>query len=228
MEIKNKLISKINRLQNKLNVDKYRLYNLVKKKSGITSKKYWENRYRSGGNSGAGSYNEKAEYKAKILNHIIKDYNISNIVEFGCGDGNNLGYYNIENYTGFDISETAIKICISKYKKDNSKSFIWYNPTFFKSGGLKAELTISFEVIFHLIEDEVFFKYMNDLFRTSSKYVLICSSNNDEKDPGIHVKHRKFTNFVPSEFSLIKIIKTPQEGDLRGFFSDFYLFERLK
>ena len=199
------------------------------KKIGFTSKEYWEDRYKSGSNSGAGSYNEKAEYKAKILNDIIDNYNISNIIEFGCGDGNNLGYYNIEKYTGFDISATAIKICMSKYKKDSSKSFIWYDPLLFKSGGLKSELTISFEVIFHLIEDDVFFKYMNDLFRTSSKYVLICSSNDeDKKDPGIHVKHRKFTNFIPSDFSLINVAETPQEGELKGFFSDFYLFERLK
>lgn len=36
MEIKNKLIHKINRFKNKLNFTKYRLYNLVKKQSGIT------------------------------------------------------------------------------------------------------------------------------------------------------------------------------------------------
>lgn len=199
------------------------------KKIRFNSKEFWEDRYKSGGNSGEGSYNEKAKYKAKILNNIIENYNISNMIEFGCGDGNNLGYYNIENYTGFDISETAIKLCISKYKDDDSKSFIWYDSNLFKSGGLKSDLTISFEVIFHLIEDDIFFKYMYDLFRTSSKYVLICSSNDDNKiDPGMHVKHRKFTNFVPSTFSLIDVIKTPQEGELKGFFSDFYLFERLK
>ncbi len=37
MEIKNKLINKINELKNKLDVLKYRLYNLIKKSSGVNS-----------------------------------------------------------------------------------------------------------------------------------------------------------------------------------------------
>lgn len=192
----------------------------------FSSKNYWENRYSSGGNSGAGSYDAKAEYKAGILNNIVKEYSVSNIIEFGCGDGNNLKYYNVDLYTGFDVSETAIKICMEKYKNDSSKSFIWYNPLLFKSGGLQADMTISFEVIFHLIEDDVFFKYMNDLFNSSYKYVLICSSNDNNKDSEVHVKHRKFTDFIPSSFTLVNFVKTPQEGDLKGFFSDFYLYKR--
>jgi len=191
------------------------------------SKDYWENRYMAGGDSGAGSYDAKAEYKANIFNSIVKEYNISDVIEFGCGDGNNLSYYNIDYYTGFDVSETAIKICIDKYKEDSKKSFILYSPSKFKSGGLKSSMTISFEVIFHLVEDEVFIAYMKDLFNTSSKYVLICSSNdNNLKDMATHVKHRKFIDYISDDFILKTKIKTPQEGNLKGFFSDFYLFER--
>jgi hypothetical protein len=206
------------------------MLNKIKKKYNevtFSSKKYWENRYSSGGNSGAGSYDVKAEYKARVLNRILKDHDIKNIIEFGCGDGNNLQYYNVEYYTGFDLSETAIKICLKMFSHDFKKSFIWYDPLLFKSGGLLTEMTISFEVIFHLIEDDVFEKYLKDLFNTSSKYVLICSSNDSTiNDEAIHVKHRKFTDSIPSYFSLFEIVKTPQEGDLNGFFSDFYLFKR--
>lgn len=195
--------------------------------TNFNSKTYWKERYYSGGNSGAGSYDCKAKYKAKILNRIIEDNKISNVIEFGCGDGNNLQYYNIENYTGFDLSEVAIEMCIKKYSHDLQKSFICCDPVLFKSGGLKAEMTISFEVIFHLIENDVFNKYMTDLFNTSSEYVLICSSNDSRKfDEALHVKHRKFTDSVPSNFSLIEVVKTPQEKGLNGFFSDFYLFKK--
>lgn len=193
----------------------------------FNSKDYWENRYKKGGDSGAGSYGERAKYKASVVNKIVEDYNISSVIEFGCGDGNNLGFYNIEYYTGFDVSETAIEICLSKYENDLSKSFIWYNPRLFKPGGFKSDLTLSLEVIFHLIEDEVFLKYMKNLFDTSSKYVCICSSNEEQgNDTSVHVKHRKFTDFIPSEFTLLKHIKTPREGELKDFFSDFYLYKR--
>lgn len=196
------------------------------KKIGFNSKNYWEDRYSKGGNSGAGSYDAKALYKAKVLNKIIENNNIENLIEFGCGDGNNLQYYNIPYYTGFDVSETAIKMCIEKYENDLFKSFIYYKPVLFKSGGLKADITISFEVIFHLIEDDVFNNYINNLFNSSSKYVLICSSNDsNRKDGASHVKHRKFTDSVPLGFSLIETIQTPEE-DLKGFFSDFYLYQR--
>jgi hypothetical protein len=56
---------------------------------------YWENRYKNGGNSGEGSYALKAEYKANVLNNYIQKLNIKSIIEFGCGDGNNLLFYNI-------------------------------------------------------------------------------------------------------------------------------------
>jgi hypothetical protein len=194
----------------------------------FSSDKYWEIRYKNGGNSGSGSYDKKAEYKAKILNLIIDKYSIVNLIEFGCGDGNNLGYYDIDLYTGLDVSQAAIKLCINKYKDDKKKSFLYYDPKLFKSGGLKAELTISFEVIFHLIENSVYEKYMFDLFNTSSRYVLIFSSDSDNiKDEAIHVKHRKFTKDIPGSFKLIEKIQTPQDGYLNGFFSNFYLFERI-
>lgn len=197
-------------------------------KINFKSSNYWENRYKSGGNSGAGSYNKKAKYKAETLNKIIDKYSITNLIEFGCGDGNNLYYYNIAYYTGLDVSKTAIQICVDKYKNDPRKSFLYYQPNLFKSGGLKSELTISFEVIFHLVEDEAYNKYMHDLFNTSSKYVLVCSSDNDNlKDTSTHVKHRNFTQNVPISFKLIETIQTPQEGELKGFFSDFFLFERV-
>lgn len=191
------------------------------------SANYWENRYKEGGNSGAGSYGKKAIYKAEVLNSIIDRYKIKSLIEFGCGDGNNLQYYLINYYIGFDVSRTAIKHCLKKYD-DINKTFIHYDPTLFKSGGLKSELTISLEVIFHLIEDEVYEKYMLDLFTSSSKYCLIFSTNyNEDNSSSLHVRHREFIHKVPSNYKLIETIKTPLDGDNRLLSSDYYLFERI-
>ena len=38
------------------------------KQKHFDSKKYWENRYKKGGNSGTGSYSNLAEWKAEIIN----------------------------------------------------------------------------------------------------------------------------------------------------------------
>lgn len=40
------------------------------------SKKYWQERYDNGGNSGAGSYGVFCDYKATVINNFVKQYKI--------------------------------------------------------------------------------------------------------------------------------------------------------
>ena len=61
-------------------------------KREFKSSKYWNERYKHGGNSGDGSYGHLAEYKAEIINDFIEENQIHNIIEFGSGDGNQLKY----------------------------------------------------------------------------------------------------------------------------------------
>ena len=186
---------------------------------------YWENRYLSGRNSGEGSYGENAIYKAKKFNKILNKYFLKSVIEFGCGDGNNLFLYECENYIGFDVSQKAIQICKDRYKNDKSKSFIYYNPKSFKSSDLKADIMISFEVLFHLVEGDLYKKYIKDLFESSSKYVLIFAPNEEKQSDTKHVVFRKFTKDIPDNFELIEKIKTPNRLNL---FSDFYLFKKVR
>jgi hypothetical protein len=83
------------------------------------------------------------------------------------------------------------------------------------------------------VEDHVFNEYMNVLFSSSKKYVIIYSSNTDENkfDNPIHVKHRKFTQWIVDNnipFQLIKKIdnKFSYDGSNETSFSDFYIFNR--
>lgn len=203
------------------------------KSKNFDSRKYWNNRYAKGGNSGCGSYNEFALFKAEIINSFIKSKNIEDVIEFGCGDGNQISLINCKNYTGYDVSKKAIKICSQKYKDCKSKNFFLidqYQPR-------KVQLTLSLDVIFHLVEDSIFENYMRLLFDSSYQYVLIYSSNFD-KDPygkkAIHVKHRRFTDWVSKNiksWKLAQVIhnKYPYFGDYRkGSFSDFYIYETME
>jgi hypothetical protein len=56
---------------------------------------FWENRYRTGGTSGSGSYGRLAEFKAEILNEFVRERGVSSIIEFGCGDGAQLSDFYI-------------------------------------------------------------------------------------------------------------------------------------
>jgi hypothetical protein len=44
--------------------------------SEITTKTYWEQRYKSGGNSGAGSYGKLASFKGEIINDFAEKHNV--------------------------------------------------------------------------------------------------------------------------------------------------------
>ena len=76
-----------------------------------SSRDYWEHRYKIGGNSGVGSYNNLADFKAKVINNFIINKNIKTVIEWGSGDCNQLALANYKNYIGYDVSKTAIDIC---------------------------------------------------------------------------------------------------------------------
>lgn len=194
------------------------------------SSKYWEQRYQTGGNSGAGSYHRSAEYKALILNAFTAEKQVRKVGELGSGDGNQLRYLNFADYTGFDVSRTAIDLCLNIHGSRPGRDFVWlgspqldmaqYNEAF--------ELTLSLDVIFHLIEEDVYRAYMDRLFAMSKRYVIVYASNHDGPDRhgAIHVRNRRFTDDVARwmpGWSLLKHIDNPYKHPLISE-ADFFVF----
>ena len=99
------------------------------KKLTFRSEIYWEKRYKYGGNSGAGSYNLIANYKASFINEFIAKYKIEKLLDYGCGDGNQASLINVSSYLGIDVSNTAIEICKQKFENQINKNFLSYNNT---------------------------------------------------------------------------------------------------
>lgn len=196
---------------------------------------YWEERYHEGGNSGAGSYNRLAEFKAEFLNAFIVEKNIKEAIEFGCGDGNQAEMIHYPSYVGFDISKTAINICIDKFSNDPSKSFFLYDSRAFKDNKniFKADLTLSLDVLYHIIEDDLFEKYISHLFNASSRYVIIYSNDFDDRSAS-HVRERKFTEYVAAKNKNWKLIDRvrnkypydPKDPDNTSS-ADFYIYEKV-
>ncbi len=206
------------------------IYCKVKKIPRLSSSAtYWEERYKYGYTSGTGSYGVLADFKADVMNDFIGKNKIHSVIEFGCGDGNQLKYYKFEKYTGFDVSKTVVSLCKNKFASDSSKQF-YHLSEFDKQ---KADLSISIDVIFHLLEDNVFQSHLQQLFSASNKYVIIYSSNmNDDTSEKTHVRHWKFTDWVDKnvkDFKLIKHIPNKfsyKEGDENTSFADFYIYEK--
>jgi cyclopropane fatty-acyl-phospholipid synthase-like methyltransferase len=205
------------------------LSRLTRKFNG--SQNYWESRYSSGGNSGCGSYGELAIFKADFLNNFVAEKKIKSVVEFGCGDGNQLKLCNYPNYIGLDVAQSAIDKCQKLFANDSSKRFMVLTEDEKFDRQFKSELALSLDVVYHLVEDGVYEGYMKRLFAAGSDYVIIYSSNFDQSTT-FHVRHRKFSDWVEKNrpgFQLIQIEKNkyPYQGDNEtGSLADFYVYKK--
>ena len=176
------------------------------KMADFNSGNFWEKNYSEGGNSGTGSYNKLAEFKAEIVRTILKEHSIKTIIEIGCGDGNQLSLIDYEDYTGVYVSKTIIEKNKIKFKdKTNFKFFNTDQRDMYSNK--KYDMSISMDVIFHLLEQDTFENYMNDLFNFSKKLVVIYSSNHEEYTKWPEYRHRNFTKFVADNFSSWELIK---------------------
>jgi len=99
----------------------------------------------------------------------------------------------------------------------------------------KAELSISLDVIYHLLEDNAFNIYMHNLFNSSKRYVCIYSSKVDKKWDK-HVRHRKFTEwikkYISNEWKIKEHIPNKYPFDIKNpdftSFSDFFFYEKIE
>jgi hypothetical protein len=192
------------------------------------SSQYWEQRYKEGGNSGAGSYNNLAKFKAAFLNNFVEMNNITSVIEHGSGDGAQLKLAAYPSYTGLDISTTAVERCRTLFAGDSSKRFLHASEL---NADLKADLALSLDVIYHLLEDSVFDGYMRKLFESATKFVIIYSSNIDATWSASHVRHRQFTRWVEEnkpDWHLLSTVKNAfpydEKDPNRTSFADFYVF----
>jgi len=200
------------------------------------SSTYWEDRYKRKGNSGAGSYGRLAIFKAEILNAYVADNNIHTVIEYGSGDGHQLTLAEYPEYLGFDVSHTAIDICRDLFANTLTKTFAHYDDY----NAEKADLTLSLDVIYHLVEDSVYEHYMARLFDSAKDHVIVYSSNSTDKDAlkgygSEHVRHRCFTDWVSKnrpDWTLVQKVSNPYPYSKNNHdntsLADFFIFRKSR
>jgi SAM-dependent methyltransferase len=189
---------------------------------------FWEERYATGGTSGPGSYGDLAQGKAEFLNSFIVNHGVRSVIEFGCGDGNQLSLAQYPHYIGLDVSRAAAERCKHRFAHDRTKSFFLYDGTCFvdHQGLFVADVAVSLDVIYHLVEDSIFEAYMTHLFAAGRRYVIVYSTNAVIRDDAPHVLHRQFSSWVEEHCSgwrLIEVTNGPGTGSRRA---DFFVYER--
>ena len=210
-----------------------RVYRSLVSKPGLefhSSDQYWDDRYRKGGNSGPGSYNRLAYFKAEVLNQFVRDRAVKKVIEFGCGDGAQLRLAEYPSYVGVDVSPWAVNACKKMYRSDPRKTFLMSTEV---PPDQKADISLSLDVIFHLVEQETFESYMRKLFQVANRYVVIYSSNYEQAWSDPHVHHRAFSRWIDRnqpEWRLHEVIKNKYPYDDKDpdntSFSDFFIYQR--
>jgi SAM-dependent methyltransferase len=135
-----------------------------------------------------------AEFKAVTLNEFVRARNIRNVLELGCGDGAQLELAKYSDYVGIDVAAVSVERCRSRFAADPTKRFYLADNVPDNLG--KFDLSLSLDVIYHLVEDHVFDSYMNSLFARSQHHVVIYASDYDARTDSPHVRHRKFTAWI--------------------------------
>jgi SAM-dependent methyltransferase len=197
----------------------------------FNSAQYWERRYSSGKTSGSGSYGRLAQYKADFLNNFIEANQISSVLDMGCGDGNQLSLLRDVPYVGVDVSAAVLEKNRTRFADRPNTKFLHVNDLAATDLG---DLAMSNDVIYHLIEDEVFERYMRTLFLHARRCVVIYSSNEHKTGKAKHIKHRKFTDFVSKEilgWTLVQDEPNPFSWDPENknetSFANFHVFKSL-
>jgi hypothetical protein len=158
------------------------------------SRSYWIERYKSGGTSGAGSYGRLAQYKGDLINALVRELDVKSVVEFGCGDGSQASFFDFPSYTGLDVSRQVVEDCRDRFHDRSGWEFKVIEDTLLQDQ--EYEMSMSLDVIYHLTEDHVFERYMTDLFRVASRFVLIYSSDDEKPYLGGHENHRRYSEWV--------------------------------
>lgn len=190
---------------------------------------YWERRYINGQTSGCGSYGEAAQAKAEFLNAFVKENNIESIIEFGCGDGNQLALADYPHYVGLDVSRSAVALCKRRFSEDSTKSFFLYDGECFvdKRGIFLNEMAISLDVIFHLVEERVFEAYMNQMFAAATRYVIVYSTDRIISGTAPHVRHRNFSSWIDANQTKWRLVLKRVQPKTEFSQADFYVYQHI-
>jgi SAM-dependent methyltransferase len=192
------------------------------------SANFWEENYALGRTSGQGSYGALAEGKSRFLNELVEERAVRSVIEFGCGDGNQLSLAKYPDYVGLDVSRSAVGLCQRRFSDDPAKSFFLYDGACFtdRAGIFTADLALSLDVVYHLTEDSVFTAYLTQLFAAGQRLVVIYSTNTEIGGTAPHVRHRQFTTWVEENcpgWRLTGVTEGPNAEQARA---DFFVYER--
>jgi hypothetical protein len=128
---------------------------------------YWDKRYASGGTSGCGSIGKLRDIKWCWIKKFVAP--VTDIIDVGCGD---LSFWEgraiPDGYVGIDGSG----IIIEKNKRQHPNN-IFYQAQSSEPLGLSASVVFCFDMLFHIMDDDIYWKTIHNLCSMSNEYIFI-------------------------------------------------------
>lgn len=167
---------------------------LARRSAPFRSADYWQERYRSGRGSGAGSVGRLAAYKADFVNDFVSAQGVASVIEFGMGDGDQASLFRFPDYTGLDI----VPQVVANARKRFADRPGWRFQTLaeYRAAPAQRDLALSLDVIYHLVEDAVFADYMALLVAAAGRFLLVYSSDHEAAGGAGHVRHRAYSAWM--------------------------------
>ena len=81
-------------------------------------------------------------------------------------------------------------------------------------------------MIYHLVEREIYLRYLTNLFSASRRLVLVYSSDKEQAQTAPNVRHRSFTVDVAAQHGDFRLIRTVENRYPKDSACSFFLFER--
>lgn len=186
----------------------------------VNSREYWKRRYELGGDSGHGSRGDYLEYKATYINDLIKRLGVRTYLDLGFGDGRLANLIRVPEYLGLDVSPLLVKKQREQSHSGDKRFELLENF----DASLRFDLAASIDVVYHLVEDSVYFDHLGTLFGAASKHVIIFSSD-FQGFGATHVRHRNFSNDVERMFPDWEIVQFDDSNPTDSF-ARFALFSK--
>lgn len=191
---------------------------------------YWDQRYRDGRSSGAGSEGDEGAYKAAFVSDFLHTNNVDSVIDWGVGDGQVFECIEFPArcaYIGIDVSKTVVKHLRRKYRgrAGHFRAFETLADFNNRIGIDRAMLGLSMDVLFHQVSESGYRWYLYNLFTYADRYVMIYSTNYDAEQTARHVKRRKFTDDVSRLYPDWELTLTTDP--LYEGAAQFFVYERI-
>lgn len=183
--------------------------------------RYWDKRYRDGRDSGEGSRGPTGRAKAEHVNAVIARHEVRSVIDWGCGDGQVLAQITPDvDYLGVDVSPTILAEVRAAHP---ARAFsLAPSPGQPAPAEWRADMGLSMDVMFHLVDDRDYRDYLARLFGTATRVVVIYSTDHDGGHTARHVLRRHWTPDIAAQFPDWDLTETAERADEPGF----YLYTR--